>query len=326
MPGIELRSIRQSERERVLDLLAEWYGDREFFARYFRHDPSFRDELCFVACDGDRIVSTFQVFRKRIRSAYGTLEVAGVGNVFTTPAYRRRGIAFRLLEYGLRQLPAHGFDVSLLFASRHEFYGALGYHCHTRLLTLITGHCAPAEPGQYRIRPFTAADLPAVCGLYDRYAQSLLATTVRDDAYWRGQLHYAGNPQESFLVATRGDEVVAYARATPLFDLYVIMEHAVAPEHREALAELVAAHHAAGGAQAPATLAHLEHEPQVTARLNQLGLATSRVEDRFCMWRVIDPEVLSRKLGGAEKVSAAEELWARLFPPERSVYWIADRF
>jgi hypothetical protein len=42
---MELRPARSSERDQVLDLLALWYGDRDFFARYNRYDPGFRDEL-----------------------------------------------------------------------------------------------------------------------------------------------------------------------------------------------------------------------------------------------------------------------------------------
>ena len=40
---MEFRTIRTDERDAVLDLLAHWLGDREFFARYFHHDPAFRD-------------------------------------------------------------------------------------------------------------------------------------------------------------------------------------------------------------------------------------------------------------------------------------------
>lgn len=41
---MELRPARSSERDQVLDLLARWYGDRAFFARYNHHDAGFRDE------------------------------------------------------------------------------------------------------------------------------------------------------------------------------------------------------------------------------------------------------------------------------------------
>ena len=72
---MELRPARSSERDQVLDLLALWYGDRGFFARYNHHDPGFRDDLCLVACEDGRIVATAQIFAahrelaRRARSA-----------------------------------------------------------------------------------------------------------------------------------------------------------------------------------------------------------------------------------------------------------------
>ncbi len=327
MSCIEFRSIRPGEREAVLDLLREWYGDRDFFARYFYHDPAFRDDLCFVACDGPRIVSTFQVFRKRVRASCGEIEVAGVGNVFTTPTDRRRGLAFKLLRFGLEQLAAQPFEVSLLFASRLEFYGALGYRSHPRLLTLITGTAAADDtPPTYEVRPAARDDLPAVRALYDAYTQALYGCTIRDVAYWQGQLRYAGNPDESFLVACQHGQVLAYARATQLFDLNVVMEHAFAPGHTQALVQLALAHHERRASHLPGTLAHLEHEPEIRAALQVRGLTLNRVEDLFCMWRVLDPRRLASKMGTSLASTEQDSLWAELFPPERSVYWISDRF
>jgi hypothetical protein len=42
---MDVRAARHNERDEVLDLLALWYNDREFFARYNQLDPTFRDEL-----------------------------------------------------------------------------------------------------------------------------------------------------------------------------------------------------------------------------------------------------------------------------------------
>lgn len=326
MSGITFRSIRSNERDAVLDLLAEWYGDRDFFARYFRYDPSFRDELCFVACDGSKIVSTFQVFRKQVRSAAGVLQVAGVGNVFTTSAYRRRGIAFELLQHGLRELPRHGFHISLLFASRLEFYGSLGYRSHPRLLTLVTGATPTTRASNATLRPLNREDLPVIRSLYEEYSQPLYATTVRDETYWYGQMRYAGNPDETVLVAVEDGRIVAYARGIRLFDLYVVMEHAYAPGHTPAFVDLLIAHYSQRSQDTPGMLAHLEHESGVRAALEARGLASHRVEDASCMWRVIDPEGLTTTLGVDPLHLGDTHLWGRLFPPERSLYWIADRF
>src|SRR6185437_5576744 len=97
MSDLEFRTIVPHERDAVLDLLAEWFNDRAFFVRYFEHDTGYRDDLCFVAADKRRIVSTLQVFRRPVRINGVVLQVGGVGNVFTSAEYRERGVASELL-------------------------------------------------------------------------------------------------------------------------------------------------------------------------------------------------------------------------------------
>lgn len=61
---MEFGAARPSEREEVLDLLARWYGDRNFFARYNQHDPRFRDDdLCLVARSGAEIAAYARAIR-----------------------------------------------------------------------------------------------------------------------------------------------------------------------------------------------------------------------------------------------------------------------
>lgn len=325
MSDIEFRTIASHERDAVLDLLAHWLDDRAFFARYFQHDPSFRDDLCFVAVDRDKIVSTLQVFRKQVRLNDAVVQVAGVGNVFTAAEYRERGLASQLLTRAIAAMDQHEFDLSLLFATRLVFYGHHGWQSHVRHLVFIER--ADAWPtGKYPIAPFLESDLASVMRVYDSYAGGLSGSTVRDRQYWLGQLRYAGNPHEDFLVARNGGEIVAYARGTSLYDFYVIMEHACLPGHEEALAELVCRIHATEAAALPGTITQLAIAPVVQERLRSWGLTLRSVEDMFWMWRVVSAERLGTKLGVAPGELATDDVYHRLFPPERSVFWIADRF
>lgn len=325
MSSLQLRTIQTHERDAVLDLLKEWLNDRAFFARYFHHDPAFRDDLCFVACDGDRIVSTFQVFRKQVRVNGQVLQVGGVGNVYTTADYRERGVASDLLRMGLEAMRAHEFDLSLLFAVRLKFYAELGWRSHVRHLLFIDRGDSDGE-GKYRIDRFEAADLDAVRAVYESYSSRFNGPTVRDQTYWRGQLQYAGNPHEDFLVARDGERIVAYARGTTLYDFYVITEHAALPGYSDALAQLVRRLHGVEGAPLPGTITHLGIDPDVQGRLQSSGLALRQVEDGFWMWRVIDPTRLAAKLGMTADEVTADDFLFRILPPERSVYWLADRF
>jgi predicted N-acetyltransferase YhbS len=325
MAQLELRTIDRDERDAVLDLLKHWLGDRDFFARYFQHDPNFRDDLCFVATDQGRVVSTFQVFRKSVRMNGAVVEVGGVGNVFTLPEYRERGVAAELLTRGVRAMEEHEFDLSLLFAVRLAFYGRLGWMSHLRHLVFIDPTRVEAK-GEYSLAPFVPSDLDAVAQIYERYTAALSGPTVRDARYWHGQLRYAGNPHEDFLVARAGNQLVAYARGTSLYDFYVVMEHGCLPGHEDALVQLICRLHATEAAALPGTITQLAIAPAVQERLRGCGLSLRTVEDVFWMWRVIAPARLAAKLGVSEAELDTDDVFHRLLPPERSVYWIADRF
>jgi predicted N-acetyltransferase YhbS len=325
MSALEIRTIARHERDAVLDLLAHWFGDRAFFARYFEHDPAFRDDLCFVALDRGTIVSTLQVFRKQVRINGAAVEVGGVGNVFTAAEYRERGVASQLLNRAVAAMEEQGFDLSLLFATRLVFYGRLGWQSHVRHFAFIEPAAAGAA-GPYAVEPFREPHLDAVVRIYDAYTAPFSGPTVRDGRYWQGQLGYAGNPHEDFLVAREAGEVVAYARGTVLYDFYVIMEHGCLPGHDEALAQLVCHLHGTEAAALPGTITQLAIAPAVQERLRSRGLTLRRIEDMFWMWRIISPQRLAAKLGMNPQALARDDVFLRMLPPEHSVYWIADRF
>ncbi len=326
MSDLILRTILPEERDAVLDLLAEWYNDRDFFARYLLHDPTFSPDLCFVAEQQGKFLSTFQVFRKQVLVDGTVLDVAGVGNVFTTAPARGRGIASQLLRYGLARLPQHGFDVSLLFAVRLGFYGRLGYQSHLRYLVFWEPGARIRAAERYEIRSFEEADLPAVRKIYDAYSARLRGATLRSPAYWEGQLRYAGNPHERFLLAEDRGRIVAYTRATELWNFWVVMEHGYAPGCVEALVQLLLRQYAEGTQSRPGLLTQLVHEPEVIEALRARGLVDRQIEDFFWMWRVVSADGLALKLGVPPSALEKGNLWRELLPPESSVYWISDRF
>lgn len=325
MSALEFRTIHTHEREPVLDLLGEWLGDREFFARYFRHDPTFRDDLCFVALDEGRIVSTLQVFRKQVRINGAVVQVGGVGNVFTTERYRERGLASQLLTRAIAAMDEHGFDLSMLFAVRLRFYSRHGWQSHLRHLIFIEPATVPTA-GPYAVDAFAPADLDAVMAVYDAYSGQFSGPTVRDRRYWEGQLRYAGNIHEHFVVARAGDRIVAYARGTALYDFYVIMEHGCLPGYEDALAQLVCRLHATEAAAFPGTITQLAMAPAVQRLLRECGLSLRTIEDVFWMWQIISSQRLAAKLGAREPELAGDNVFFELFPPAQSVYWLADRF
>lgn len=321
---ITVRAIESSEREQVLDLLHEWI-DREFFRRYFEHDPAFRDDLCLVAEDEGRFVSTLQVIPKTVRVAGRDLRVGGIGNVFTTPAYRHQGVASQVLRAAVAAMEREGFDLSLLFASRLTFYAQFGWASHRRLLAALVPPPA-ARPRAAGVRAFEpGCDLEAVMAIYDAYSLARGGAVVRDRAYWRGQLRYAGNPDETFLVAERGGAVAAYARVVDLYGIHTVMEHGAAAGGRAALLDLL---DAAGdiARDRGLLLFHLGAEPELKDELAGRGFGVTEVEDVFWMWRVVSPAAVAAKLGLAQAAVESADFLDRILPLRGTVYWTADRF
>ena len=94
----------------------------------------------------------------------------------------------------------------------------------------------------------------------------------------------------------------------------------------DALVQLICRLHATEAAALPGTITQLAIAPAVQERLRGCGLSLRTVEDVFWMWRVIAPARLAAKLGVSEAELDTDDVFHRLLPPERSVYWIADRF
>jgi GNAT superfamily N-acetyltransferase len=324
MADVVLRTIATRERDAVLDLLAGWLNDRAFFARYFAHDPTFRDDLCFVAEADGRLISTLQVFRKVVRAGGAVLNVACVGNVYTDPEWRAAGLAGTLLERALAAMDAHGFDASLLFASRLDFYARFGWRSLLRQLSFINrgAIAAPAAAAE----PFDAArDLGDVMAIYDAYGAAVAGSTVRDTSYWNGHLRYAGNPDERFLVARRDGRVVAYARGTTLYEFPVIIEHGCAAGGTAALADLIAhLHRDATGYSG--SLAQLSPDPALAAALAERGLEVRGIDDSSWMWHPLSGERLAAALRVPVGTARADGFFADLLPAAQSRYWMSDRF
>src|ERR1039457_6084192 len=95
---MEVRAAQRGEGDEGLDLLARWYNDREFLARYNHNDPGFRDALCIVARDRGQLVSTVQIFDRAINLGGQSVPMGGIGSVFTLEEYRHQGVASALMR------------------------------------------------------------------------------------------------------------------------------------------------------------------------------------------------------------------------------------
>lgn len=348
---MEIRTLHPSEREAFLGLLDGWElpdgwrgRSADFFRRYVEQDPSYADENVFVAVDAGRLVSCLQIFPRRLRVGEAAVPTGGIGSVFTLPEARSGGVASAVLGRAADAMRERGMPLSLLFASRLDFYGRLGWESWPGSRSLVRRNAglsaADAAPAGLEIAPFEAArDLSGVQRIHGTYTGRRQGTVVRDAGAWEATLRNGGNPLEEFLVARRGGEAVAYARATVISGFLLLTELGRSEDAPEALAELVVR-----------LLTPREDDPlEVPGRpsrdlrtlgvgpplfdaalaeaLRARGLGIDGHPDPNAMFRCLDPQGLARAAG---TVLRPEEdgpaLLRRLLPPERFSFWSADRF
>ncbi len=328
---MEYRAARRSERDEVLDLLALWYNDREFFARYNHNDPTFRDELCLVALDGGRIISTVQIFDRRVNLDSKAVPMGGIGSVFTREDYRHKRVASGLMNLAVSTMEREGFEVSLLFAERITFYNQFGWKELTRQFSILP-NAAGLPTADFEIEVFDLErDLDEVMRLHREYSGRFDVTIHRSEADWRANLKFAGNMpadpiggcDEYFVLARHHGDLAAYARATRFHGVPMMMEYGYShPDAAMALFRHLAGRFAPSGNTILVT--HSAHDLELENALADAGCPVAHHPDNFYMWRVNLPEKLAARFAMAPQ-AASRYAFAKFADP-RSLFWTADRF
>lgn len=352
---MELRAARRSERDEVLDLLALWYNDREFFVRYNQLDRKFRDELCLVARDGGALVCTVQIFDRAVNLDGHRVPMGGIGSVFTRDDYRHKRVASALMRLAVETMEREKFEISLLFAERLTFYNQFGWREVPRKFSVLMNAAGMRTQGDYEIDVFdNSRDLMNVVEMHRAYTGRLNVATVRDIDDWLGNLAYAGNQpiegcQEYFILARDMNGFGAYARTTRFHGVTMIMEYAYRPGAEDGLLALfqhlgevttgarcshrlrgdhgrakAMAEGSGGAAPAGVLITHTAHDKAFEERLVKGGCSLSYHEDNNYMWRIISSERLGRRLGVSPADASARAF--DLFASDASLFWTSDRF
>ena len=356
---MEVRAAHRSERDEVLDLLARWYDDRAFFARYNQNDPGFRDALCLVARDGGRLVSTVQIFDRAINLDGQSVPMGGIGSVFTLEEYRHKGVASALMRLSVETLIREGFEVSLLFAERLTFYNQFGWREVDRKFSILGAAAGLDVRDGFVVDSFeTQRDLAEVAAIHRGYSGRFNVTAVRDDAAWRANLKFAGNQplhpgegsEEYFIVCRDGARIAAYVRVTRFHGVSMIMEYGYVDGARGTDAMLATfkylgqsasgmpvtvksvgdhrraalLHSASNPAEPSVLVTHTAHDPALEKALSDAGSPVAHHTDNNYMWRVLAPDKLARRFETTPEGASARAF--ELVADSGSVFWTADRF
>jgi predicted N-acetyltransferase YhbS len=139
-PAIEIRacdrtetSVRQAARELARASFAVPGRTPEQEAEHHDRFSYMGDDIAwFVAVRADEVVGLAIAYQRTVELAGSPLSLGGIGDVCVAPAYRRQGIAGRLVQAAMRELDAAGCDVAYLCAMLSkpgltELYGQAGF-------------------------------------------------------------------------------------------------------------------------------------------------------------------------------------------------------
>ena len=345
---MEIRTLEASERDAWLDLLDGWelpdgWRGRDFFGRFVEHDPTWCDDNVWVAVDGGRLVSAVQIFPRELRLLDQPVPTGGIGSVFTVESHRRKGVAGQVLEGALSAMRERDMELSLLFATRFDFYGAHGFVSwknQRAWMNRAGGPRAeiPVDESLETSRFDEANDLEALKALQVEYSRSRSGTVVRDDALWDASFDLAGNPDEELMVARQGGELVAHLRLARMFGKLIVTELSRSDDP-EPLAQLIddqlrprdhdvlCDDELSSESLRGELLLPCFDDLLLTVSLERRGIAARVVDDPTNMLQCLDARALGARLDVAVRSDETPtEFLQRVLPPETFVFWPADRF
>ena len=177
---------RDAHPDALFDLLGRVFSDRGGYARW--RDVC-RDSWILpghydwatsrVGFLGDRLVTHFGVWNRRMRIGSALVRVAGVGGVATDGHHRRRGYMDRTARSAIAAMRDAGYHLSILFGIR-DFYRRYGY-VRAWPVVVYTVDLADLPDGgpRGRLRRFKPVARDDVARLYNRACRGLTGTAVR---------------------------------------------------------------------------------------------------------------------------------------------------
>ncbi|MCZ6785112.1 MAG: GNAT family N-acetyltransferase [Proteobacteria bacterium] len=345
---MESRSLHVDEREALLELLDGWeladgWRGRDFFRRYIEIDPSYEDRNVWVAVEDGALVSCVQIFPRQLRLLGHAVPTGGIGSVFTRADKRGAGVAGEVLDRAVEAMKARGMELAILFGrpvGLYKNHGWGSWKCQRTVLRLADPTAVPPRIGDVEIAPFDwERDFEAVRAIHSVYSAPRNGTVVRDAAHWAASFRLSGNPAEEFVVARREGKPVAYARATLLFEVFMVTELGRLEDAAEPLAELILAllsprdpdplappGKTSRELRSFAVLPAFDDIP-LTVAIEGRRVSTHPVDDPANMLLCLSAPALAERLDvSLLPGETGEEILRRLLPEQSLVFWPADRF
>ena len=167
----------------------------------------------------EKSVCHLLVIEYAMRIGTTVVRMAGIGDVYTERAHRKKGYMRHLYEDTVRYMIAEGYDISMLFGIEN-FYtkfgyapGLAGFECKVKTRDAeVAAETAPAAES-YITRPIGDADMPAVLDLYNANNAARVCSVVRTledfPKFHKGTWY--GTPPDTQLWEDANGKLLAYA-------------------------------------------------------------------------------------------------------------------
>jgi GNAT superfamily N-acetyltransferase len=249
-----------------------------------------RRHQCVYA--GDRPVAHAMSHSIEVVARGRRLPLGMVGNVFSDPAWRGRGLASACVEAAVAELRGEGACLALLWSDRRELYARLGFQPagRERLWDLAGASERCAGVASAAARP---CDLPALERLY-------AAKRVRAQRPPGALARLLAAPDTHLALARAGASPLAYAACGRGDDFHGVVHEWAGPP--EAVAACVARLRRMHGAHT--LLAGPEPDPleallaRAGARRRDGVFALARILDAERLWRALSPRRSALRFAG----------------------------
>lgn len=214
------------DRDNVLELLGAAFPEPpEFFAGIISKDPWYHYcQRRLLKIEG-QIVSSVDLFTRKIWIGESPVLVGDLGNVSTHPDQRRKGYCSAVVKDLISYMNSQGYGSSTLYGGAPEFYESLGWRLFPdKKASIILDGKIKAPNGFRTKKNASLEDLPNIAALYNKYSNQETGITIRSIDYWKKHFHWLTDLPNHLVVVYKDLEMIGFGRYSLLKDAATIRE------------------------------------------------------------------------------------------------------
>jgi predicted acetyltransferase len=186
LDSVTVRPILPDELEKVAYVRAVSFGIAESEALAdLKDDPRYNSSHILVAEYQGEVIGISTVFPAQMWLSGVPISVGAVMGTAVLPAFRRKGVAAKMMDFSIVRMVAEGRAISVLFPFSHKYYRQFGFG------TIGDVHAYRINPNNlivfpegHKVRPFAPEDLPMLRVMYKGQSTWHNGWFTRSNEWW----------------------------------------------------------------------------------------------------------------------------------------------